>query len=99
MFVKKIEKHYSFIEKTKKKQENMSGSMQIDKLNGDNYSSWSIQMKSLLITLDYWSVCETICPSTASPDDKSRFKALDEKALATITLSVKPSELIHVKNI
>lgn len=40
--------------------------MQIYKLNGDNYSSWSIQMKSLLITLDYWSVCETICPSTAS---------------------------------
>lgn len=75
----------------------MSGSLQIEKLNGENYPSWAIHMKSLLITMDYWSVVDSVCPTTATKEEKESRIALDMKALATITLSIKPSELIHVK--
>lgn len=76
----------------------MSSSLQIEKLNGENYPSWSIQMRSLLITMDYWTAVENLCPVTASKEEKESWNALDMKALATITLSVKPSELIHIKS-
>ncbi|XP_073816655.1 ecdysteroid phosphate phosphatase isoform X1 [Musca autumnalis] len=75
----------------------MSGSLQVEKLNGDNYSSWAVHMKSLLITMDYWSVVEEMCPVAGTSEEKASWKALDMKALATITLSIKPSELIHIK--
>lgn len=76
----------------------MASSAQIEKLCGDNYSSWSVHMKSLLITLDYWSVIDGTCPITATPEEKAAWKVIDSKALATITLCIKPSELIHVKS-
>lgn len=71
---------------------------QIEKLSGDNYTTWAIQMKSLLITLDFWSVVKTRITKEATADDRAAWQAADQKALATIILSVKSSELIHVKN-
>lgn len=68
----------------------------IEKLNGENYGTWCIQVKSLLITLDLWNTIEVACPT----DDagKTAWLNSDRKALATLTLSVKSSELIHIKN-
>lgn len=70
---------------------------QIEKLNPENYASWSIQMRSLLITQDYWDVIETQLNAAASQEEKSAWKIRDNKALAMITLSVNKSELIHIK--
>lgn len=69
---------------------------QIEKLSGENYATWSVQIKSLLITLDYWSAIDEGCPS--EKDAKALWCIADQKALATILLSVKPSELIYIKN-
>lgn len=51
-------------------------------------------MKSLLITLDlYYTILEK-----RSEDEALKWATDDIKALATITLSVRPTELIHIKN-
>lgn len=74
----------------------MNALSSIDKLNSENYATWSIQIKSLLITLDLWSVIQDQVPTAA--DKKAVWDVIDQKALATINLSVRPSELIHIKN-
>lgn len=68
----------------------------IEKLNGENYGTWCIQIKSLLITMDLWNTIENERPVEEAA--KSIWINNDRKALATITLSVKASELIHIKN-
>ena len=74
----------------------MSQLSSIDKLNGDNYGTWCVQMKCLLITLDLWSTLETACPQEEPA--KVLWKSKDAKALATILLAVKTSELVHIKS-
>ncbi|CAD6995283.1 unnamed protein product [Ceratitis capitata] len=74
----------------------MSAIANIEKLSADNYATWSVQVKSLLITLDLWDVVICDCPSDES--GKSVWFKNDQKALATITLCVKPSELVHIKS-
>lgn len=76
----------------------MSSLAQIEKLGADNYNTWAVQMRSLLITLEYWEVIETRCPSNDDVSGKARWESFDKKALAYITLCVKSSELIHIKN-
>lgn len=76
----------------------MSSLAQIEKLGADNYSTWAVQMKSLLITLEFWEVVETKCAPDAEPASKAKWESLDKKVLAYITLCVKSSELIHIKN-
>ncbi|XP_067614368.1 transcriptional activator cubitus interruptus-like [Eurosta solidaginis] len=67
-------------------------------LSAENYSTWAIHMKSLLITLDYWEVVETKCPADDDADGKAKWESTDKKVLAYITICVKPSELIHIKH-
>lgn len=74
----------------------MNSVASVEKLNGENYATWSIQMKSLLITLDLWDVVQSECPVEA--DKQASWKNLDQKALAMINLSVRPGELIHIKD-
>lgn len=73
--------------------------MQIDKLDGDNFSSWSVQMRSLLVTLDHWHVVAKVKDESLNAAEKALWDKVDAKALAMITLCVKPSELIHLKGI
>lgn len=68
----------------------------VEKLNGENYGTWCIQIRSLLITLDLWNTIEEVCPTEAVA--KAAWTNSDRKALATITLSLKSGELIHIKN-
>lgn len=71
---------------------------QVEKLNPDNYASWSIQIRSLLITQDLYDVLELTLNETATAQEKAAWIIRDRKALATITLAVRSSELIHLKD-
>lgn len=76
-----------------------SGLYQIEKLDETNYDGWSIQMRSVLIHSEIWSYVSGDLPR---PDDNAgallkAWKSKDEKALASIVLSVKTSQLTHIK--
>ena len=73
-----------------------TGVLGIEKLNGDNYATWCIQVKSLLVTLDLWNAVIETCPEEEA--EAAKWIINDSKALANITLSVRPTELIHIKN-
>lgn len=75
----------------------MNSLYQIDKLDEKNYDVWCIQMKSVLIHSDLWNV---VCGKSTRSDAKKvdEWEQLNEKALATITLSVKASQLSHLKS-
>uniref|UniRef100_A0A0K8UDK8 Retrovirus-related Pol polyprotein from transposon TNT 1-94 n=1 Tax=Bactrocera latifrons TaxID=174628 RepID=A0A0K8UDK8_BACLA len=69
--------------------------MQIDKLDGHNYDSWCTQMKSILIHTELWKIVSGKFVRNIAVADK--WDELDEKALATITLGVKTSQLMHIR--
>lgn len=74
----------------------MNALYQIDKLDEKNYDAWCIQMKSVLIHSGMWNVaCGKLKRVEAAKVEE--WDQLDERALATITLSVKPSQLNHLK--
>lgn len=73
---------------------------QIEKLDGNNFDSWSIQMRSVLVHSGYWKLVsgELKEENGRNEAEKEQIKSDDEKALATICLSVKPSQLNYVIN-
>lgn len=74
-----------------------TGSMlqNIEKLTEDNYESWKIQMRSVLVCNDMWEyVNGTI---QRSSDNETVWIAKDQKALALIVLSVSRGQLNYVK--
>lgn len=71
----------------------MSSLYAIDKLDDNNYGSWKIQMKNVLIHCDLWSY---VTGTNVKLD--AEWISKDSKALATIILSVKTNVLIHIKN-
>ncbi|KAH8248316.1 hypothetical protein KR026_009036, partial [Drosophila bipectinata] len=75
----------------------MSALYQIDKLEETNYDTWKIQMRSVLVHSGLWSVTSGELTETNVPEGQ-QFAALDSKALANITLSVKTSQLAYIKN-
>jgi len=75
----------------------MSGLYQIDKLEDNSYDSWSIQMRSVLVHSGLWSLTSGELTATNAPEGVD-WSARDQKALATITLSVKTSQLAYIKN-
>lgn len=77
----------------------MSALYQIEKLDGNNFESWAIQMKSILVHSGYWKLVNGELKPEDGKDDAeiAKYKSDDEKALATICLSVKPSQLNYIK--
>ncbi|KAH8235418.1 hypothetical protein KR032_002577, partial [Drosophila birchii] len=75
----------------------MSALYQIDKLEETNYDTWKIQMRSVLVHAGLWCVTSGDQDETNVPEGQDT-EALDSKALATITLSVKTSQLAYIKN-
>ena len=70
----------------------MSSSLyNIDKLDDSNYFTWRMQMRSVLLHSEMWKCIEK--DKDDVPDTK-----LDLKALATISLSIKPSQLMHISS-
>ena len=71
----------------------MSNNINIDKLIDDNYETWCLLMKSVLITNQVWSV---IGPA---PEEKSSaWCTKDDKALALITLNIHPKNFRIIKD-
>lgn len=73
--------------------------LQIEKLDEGNYDSWHVRMKSVLIHNELWKYANGSykCDSNWTTDDKAKWVSYDEKALAMIVLSLKGSQLNHVK--
>jgi len=61
----------------------MSGLYQIDKLEDNNYDSWSTQMLSVLVHFGLWSLTSGEFTATNAPEGS--IGVLKTKALATIT--------------
>ena len=79
--------------------------MNIEKLDESNYDSWSIQIKSVLIHQELWSlISEEVKPEVDDGDGGEGARRLlewtkkDEKAMATIILSITAMQIGHVKN-
>ncbi len=82
----------------------MSG-IRIDSLTKDNYETWKIQMKALLIKSDSWVYVSgsRLKPELIPADPKSieaieKWAEMDEKAKSDIILCIAPSELKQVKS-
>lgn len=68
----------------------------IDKLDGSNYYAWKFKIRMVLIDKELWGV---VGGSEARPQENDgAWKKKDEKALATICLTIKDSELVHVRS-
>ncbi|UYV68325.1 hypothetical protein LAZ67_5003884 [Cordylochernes scorpioides] len=75
----------------------MSSLYQIEKLNSENYETWKMQMKMILIHSELWDYANSIRIKPETEVESSEWEKNDQKALATIVLSLSPSEIIHVK--
>lgn len=76
----------------------MSITVNIDKLDESNYDIWSMSMRSVLIASDLWDV---VCGSVKEPDDApepTKWNTKDAKALSSIILHLKPSQMMHIKS-
>ncbi|GBP96639.1 Retrovirus-related Pol polyprotein from transposon TNT 1-94, partial [Eumeta japonica] len=73
---------------------------QIEKLDEKNFETWSVQVKSVLIHCGYWNYVsgEEKKIETWDADRKLEWDTNDRKALATIILSIKSTQINYVKN-
>lgn len=74
----------------------MSGvTVRIQPLSAENYDTWKLQMKAILIKNDLWGYVSgtKLIPATTAVEERAKWQDLDQKACADITLSVTPSEL------
>lgn len=83
---------------------NASGFARIEILNRDNYDTWKLQMKAVLMKNDAWEYVSGECVKpTLIPDDIASAEAVktwirnDGKATSDIVLSIKLSELKQIK--
>ncbi|UYV71810.1 hypothetical protein LAZ67_9000508 [Cordylochernes scorpioides] len=75
----------------------MSSLYQIEKLNSENYETWKMQMKMILIHSELWDYANSIRIKPETEVESNEWEKNDQKALATIVLSLSPPEIIHVK--
>src|SRR5215469_14554113 len=70
----------------------------IDKLDGTNYHAWKYKIQMVLIDKDLWEVVdETEKKPENDNNGAAAWTKKDKKALATISLTIKDSELVHVR--
>ena len=71
-------------------------------LNSSNYATWKIQCRMALIRDAVWNIVDgtEVAPtgSAATAEAQSKFKARQDRALATIVLSIEPSLLYLLGN-
>ncbi|UYV66573.1 hypothetical protein LAZ67_4002149, partial [Cordylochernes scorpioides] len=68
-----------------------------EKLNSENFETWKMQMKMILIHSDLWEYANSIRIKPETEVESNEWEKNDQKALATIVLSLSPPEIIHVK--
>jgi len=71
------------------------GIQTIEKLTEENYESWKIQMRSVLVCNDLWDYVNGNAQRTA--ENTAMWRVKDQKALALIILSVSRGQLNHIK--
>lgn len=80
----------------------MNSLFNIEKLNEQNYESWRLQMRSVLVHQELWLVVSGTWKlpkqSEKNAEQIIQWQSKDEKALATIMLSVSTGQLAHIKN-
>src|SRR3984957_21183713 len=77
----------------------------IDKLNGNNFSSWKFRMQMILIDRGLWEYVDGSLPAPVLGVDANEaaqaklveWKKKDNCAMAQIALTVGNTELVHVK--
>lgn len=72
-----------------------NSSQNIEKLNDENYESWKLQMKSVLICNELWPYACGIEAKTE--ENHTEWTKRDQKALAMIMLSMSRNQLNHIK--
>ncbi|UYV73755.1 hypothetical protein LAZ67_11000746 [Cordylochernes scorpioides] len=77
----------------------MSSLYQIEKMNSENYETWKMQMKMILIHSELWDYANSIRIKPETEVESAEWEKKDQKALATIVLSLSPSEIIHMKRL
>jgi len=75
----------------------MNSLYQIKKLDEKNYESWNIQIRSVLVHSGLWSVTSGELKQESVPKAVD-WQGLGQKALATLILSVKTSQLAYIKH-
>lgn len=75
----------------------MSSSMyNIEKLDDTNYDSWSFTMKAVLVHQECWNI---VSGATPKPElNTHAWESKDEKAMATIILSITPMQISFIKS-
>ncbi|KMQ83531.1 retrovirus-related pol polyprotein from transposon tnt 1-94, partial [Lasius niger] len=70
----------------------------IEPLKKDNYDTWKIQVRALLIKNDGWGYVDgtTVKPATGA-DAIAAWISADSKAMFDLILSIAPEELKHIK--
>jgi len=73
--------------------------VRIELMNKDNFDTWKIQVKALLVKNDEWGyVAGTINRPTKSALVLAAWNTADSKVMSDLILSISPNELKHVKN-
>ena len=64
----------------------------IERLNGENWSTWKFQMKHLLLDKNLWNVTQGIEQLNGGENEAavSDFNSRSQKALSTIVMSICP---------
>ena len=78
----------------------MSSLYQIEKLDNDDYDSWCVQMRRILVHSGYWKIVNGSPKRESAADDKAKeaWDENDERVLVSTTLCVKPNQLNGIKN-
>jgi len=77
----------------------MSAKFKIDSLNRDNFGTWKVHMKALLIKNGTWKYVSKKMPTTEEEAEKLlEWMEEEEKAQADLILGISTSELNHVKD-
>lgn len=71
---------------------------QIDKLDSNNYKTWYLQMRSILVQTELWSITNGKRNRPGNSTEAAKWDRLNEKALALIILSLKPSQINQVQD-
>jgi gag-polypeptide of LTR copia-type/Domain of unknown function (DUF4219) len=71
----------------------------IEKLDATNYHAWKHKIRMVLIDKELWDVVDGSEeePTTSNATKTKAWQKMNDKALATISLSVKDSELVHIR--
>ena len=78
----------------------------IEKLSGDNFSSWKFKLQMILMDRGLWEIVDgtEVAPSSVGSGSDTKpqtyldWKKRDNQALAQIALTVSNSELVHIRN-